>query len=223
VQKVILTPDENRLDGVADKTKSVANADTPMPELSEEFFSITPNLDEIQQTEITGLWSSKVSQTGATTSRRANSSVFGPSLSQIALLIKNILCRQSHSPSTKHLVFSAWRDALVIVKAALDQNAIAWVDLDDRKKNGDPVRAFTDDPSITVFLMHGERSASGLTLTAASVVHLLEPLINSSFEAQAIGRVDRCVNYILGGRTIVIWLTVVNDRIGQRQKTEVYW
>jgi hypothetical protein len=61
VQKVLLKPDENRLDGAVDKTKSVANTDTPMPQLSEEFFSITPHLDEIQQTEITGLWSSKVS------------------------------------------------------------------------------------------------------------------------------------------------------------------
>ncbi len=122
--------------------------------------------------------------------------------SQIAVLTKNIALRQSRSPSTKHVVFSAWKDALVIVKAALDENDIRWIDLDDQRKYSDPVKTFTEDPDISVFLLHGERSTSGLTLTAASVVHLLEPLINRSFEAQAIGRIDR---------------------LGQKSKMEVYW
>lgn len=68
-------------------------------------------------------------------------------------------------------------------------------------KKNDVVEQFHNDPTISVFLLHAERESAGLTLTSCGVVHLLEPVLQHSFELQAIGRVDR---------------------LGQKNETEVY-
>lgn len=85
-------------------------------------------------------------------------------------------------------------------------NGIKFIAFDSGRKTKDVVERFHNDETITVFLLHAERErcvlqsrlvkqrltcSSGLTLTSCSVVHLLEPVLQHSFELQAIGRVDR--------------------------------
>jgi len=105
------------------------------------------------------------------------------------------------SPETRHVVFSNWADSLSIVERALTDNRIKFVSFDRNSKKNDVVSQFHADPTITVFLLHAERESAGLTLTSCGVVHLLEPVLQHSFELQAIGRVDR---------------------LGQKKETEVY-
>ncbi|KAJ9095592.1 hypothetical protein QFC21_005463 [Naganishia friedmannii] len=110
--------------------------------------------------------------------------------SKLDRLIRQLQYWRRTQPDVKHIIFSSWKDALTIVEAALNDNGISWRSR-SAKKGDTSIQEFTEDPDILVFLLHGERENSGLTLTAASVCHLLEPVINSGFELQAIGRVDR--------------------------------
>jgi hypothetical protein len=94
----------------------------------------------------------------------------------------------------KHIIFSCWKDALVIVQAALSRNQISWLSRTG-KKNDDSVQRFNQDSSVTAFLLDGERQNSGLDITSASVCHLLEPVINSGFEMQGRSRCPALVGF----------------------------
>lgn len=59
------------------------------------------------------------------------------------------------------------------------------------RRKDNPAHRFQNDPSIRVMLLHGERENSGLNLTVAKRIMLVEPTVNNSFEIQAIARVDR--------------------------------
>lgn len=121
--------------------------------------------------------------------------------SKINFLIKHLLYTRLLHPDTRHVVFSNWADSLHIVERALRENRIRFVSFDSNSKKNDVVEQFHSDPTISVFLLHAERESAGLTLTSCGVVHLLEPVLQHSFELQAIGRVDR---------------------LGQKKQTEVY-
>lgn len=109
--------------------------------------------------------------------------------SKIDALVKHIKKTRAERPHTKHLVFSAWNESLAQVHEALVMNSIQCVSI--KKKGDGSQQAFIEDDDIAVFLLHGEKESSGLTLTRASVVHLLEPVLKPAFELQAIGRVHR--------------------------------
>ncbi|KAM5350499.1 hypothetical protein ACJ41O_007004 [Fusarium nematophilum] len=53
------------------------------------------------------------------------------------------------------------------------------------------LNTFRDDPRVVVLLMSIETGAVGLNLTAASVVHIVEPQWNPSVEEQAVARALR--------------------------------
>lgn len=78
-------------------------------------------------------------------------------------------------------------DRLTVVAHELRENGIAGVKM-SQKKAAD---RFQDDPEMKVMLLHGECGSSGLNLTAARRIILLEPTVNSAFEVQAIARLDR--------------------------------
>jgi len=59
------------------------------------------------------------------------------------------------------------------------------------KKRAKAIEAFQNDPPTTVFLLSVRSGAVGITLTAASIVYMMEPCLNPALEEQAIGRVHR--------------------------------
>lgn len=111
--------------------------------------------------------------------------------SKINILIKHLKLYRIQQPNVRHVVFSNWADSLHIVEQALRVNHIRFVSLDANSKKNDVVSQFHADEGITVFLLHAERESAGLTLTSCAAVHLLEPVLQHSFELQAVGRVDR--------------------------------
>ncbi|BEI82473.1 hypothetical protein CcaverHIS002_0303410 [Cutaneotrichosporon cavernicola] len=121
--------------------------------------------------------------------------------SKIDFLVKHLKWYKILHPTVRHVVFSNWADSLHIVEQALRANGIKFVSFDANSKKNNVVEKFHADKSITVFLLHAERESAGLTLTSCGTVHLLEPVLQHSFELQAIGRVDR---------------------LGQQQETRVY-
>jgi len=92
----------------------------------------------------------------------------------------------------KALVFSQFTSLLDIVRTNLDTAGITYEYLDgkteDRKT---PVERFQSDPNCPVFLISLKAGGTGLNLTAADYVFILDPWWNPAVEAQAIGRAHR--------------------------------
>ena len=92
----------------------------------------------------------------------------------------------------KALIFSQFTGFLGIVRRALDAAGIkyAYLDGSTRKREGE-VTAFQNDPDIPVFLVSLKAGGTGLNLTAADYVFLLDPWWNPAVESQAIDRAHR--------------------------------
>ena len=92
----------------------------------------------------------------------------------------------------KALVFSQFTSLLSIVKTVLDADGIGYEYLDgqtvDRKT---PVDRFQSDDGCSVFLVSLKAGGTGLNLTAADYVFILDPWWNPAVEAQAISRAHR--------------------------------
>lgn len=92
----------------------------------------------------------------------------------------------------KALVFSQFTSLLSIVKSTLDADGIGYEYLDgqtvDRKT---PVERFQAEGGNPVFLVSLKAGGTGLNLTAADYVFILDPWWNPAVESQAIGRAHR--------------------------------
>ncbi|MEZ6016726.1 MAG: DEAD/DEAH box helicase [Planctomycetota bacterium] len=92
----------------------------------------------------------------------------------------------------KALVFSQFTSFLAIVRAALDERGWRYAYLDGQTKDRErEVKTFQEDPTTPLFLVSLKAGGSGLNLTAADFVILLDPWWNPAAEAQAIDRAHR--------------------------------
>lgn len=90
----------------------------------------------------------------------------------------------------KILVFSQFVKMLDLIKQALDKNDISYEYLDGKTKNRqERVDNFQSNNDVRVFLISLKAGGTGLNLTAADYVYLVDPWWNPAVEAQAI---DRC-------------------------------
>jgi len=92
------------------------------------------------------------------------------------------------------VVFSGWTSHLDLIQIALEANSFKYVRLDGsmgRKKRGDALAIFRDDPSVCIILVSIGAGGLGLNLTSASKVFMMEPQFNPAAEAQAVDRVHR--------------------------------
>lgn len=132
--------------------------------------------------------------------RLAGEKIRGKFSSKISLLMRHIQHLQRLDGTQKYLIFSQFDTVLDNICEALDGNDIRHVRFKGKARR-EAVRQFHFDPSTKVFLLHSKTQASGLTLTNASHVFLVEPILEDAVECQAIGRVHR---------------------IGQKKETRVY-
>ncbi|HGY91487.1 MAG TPA: DEAD/DEAH box helicase [Planctomycetes bacterium] len=99
---------------------------------------------------------------------------------------------ESRSEGRKALVFSQFTSHLDLVADSLDASSIPWVRLDGKTRDRSlPVRTFQEDEDVTVFLISLKAGGTGLNLTAADIVFLLDPWWNPAVEDQAISRAHR--------------------------------
>ncbi len=92
--------------------------------------------------------------------------------------------------SHKILVFSQFVKMLSLVKTALDKENITYEYLDGKTKDRQAkVDNFQNNDEVRVFLISLKAGGTGLNLTAADYVYLVDPWWNPAVEAQAI---DRC-------------------------------
>jgi SNF2 family DNA or RNA helicase len=92
----------------------------------------------------------------------------------------------------KVLVFSQFVKMLDIVRAQLDPLGIAYEYLDGKTERRERcVERFQTDPKCPLFLISLKAGGTGLNLTAADYVIILDPWWNPAVEAQAIDRTHR--------------------------------
>jgi SNF2 family DNA or RNA helicase len=92
----------------------------------------------------------------------------------------------------KALVFSQFTSLLAIVRRRLDASGIAYEYLDGRTRNRqERIERFQADADCPLFLISLKAGGTGLNLTAADYVFLLDPWWNPAVEAQAIDRAHR--------------------------------
>jgi SNF2 family DNA or RNA helicase len=116
------------------------------------------------------------------------------SSSKIEALLKSLQAIADSDPEIKSIVFSQWTSMLDLVEIALKNNNIRFVRLDgsmNYQQREKSINAFREDPSIKVFLISMKAGGTGLNLTTASNVYLLDPWWNPATEEQAIDRVHR--------------------------------
>jgi superfamily II DNA or RNA helicase len=109
---------------------------------------------------------------------------------KLQLLLNHI--KEVTQEGHKALVFSQFTSLLSLVRSDLEGEGIHYEYLDgqteDRKS---PVERFQTDPNSRVFLISLKAGGTGLNLTAADYVFILDPWWNPAVEAQAIGRAHR--------------------------------
>jgi len=92
----------------------------------------------------------------------------------------------------KLLIFSQFTKLLAYVRQHLDKEKVQYAYLDGKtRKRGEVVERFQNDPDCNLFLVSLKAGGTGLNLTAAGYVFLLDPWWNPAVEAQAIDRTHR--------------------------------
>jgi len=109
---------------------------------------------------------------------------------KLEVLLEQI--REVVSEGHKALVFSQFTSLLSIVRDSLDAEGICYEYLDGRtRKRKEKVDRFQTDTACPLFLISLKAGGSGLNLTAADYVFILDPWWNPAVEAQAIDRTHR--------------------------------
>ncbi|KAA5547513.1 DEAD/DEAH box helicase [Adhaeribacter rhizoryzae] len=99
---------------------------------------------------------------------------------------------QSKAPHHKILVFSQFVTMLELIKKELSARGIPFALLTGQTRDrAAAVNQFQDDANVRVFLISLKAGGTGLNLTRADYVYLVEPWWNPAVENQAIDRVYR--------------------------------
>jgi len=109
---------------------------------------------------------------------------------KIEVLLKQI--REILAEGHKALIFSQFTSLLAIVRSTLEKESICYEYLDGGTVNRkEKVQRFQTDADCPLFLISLKAGGSGLNLTAADYVFILDPWWNPAVEAQAIDRTHR--------------------------------
>ena len=113
--------------------------------------------------------------------------------SQQAVKIKEIVRHITNKTANhKLLIFSQFVEMLSLIKEELDKKHILYEYLDGKsttKQREESVNNFQNDEKLRVFLISLRAGGTGLNLTAADYVYIVDPWWNPAVENQAI---DRC-------------------------------
>ncbi|MGK6351308.1 DEAD/DEAH box helicase [Parapedobacter sp. DT-150] len=120
---------------------------------------------------------------------------------------------QDKSPYHKVVVFSQFVSMLHLIEDMLNSIGVRYVSLSGSTRGREQVvTAFQDDPEVRVFLVSLKAGGTGLNLTAAEVVYLIDPWWNPAVENQAIDRVHR----IGQDKKIVAYRLVTPDTVEEK-------
>ncbi len=114
----------------------------------------------------------------------------GQTSAKLDVLLQQV--REIVAEGHKALVFSQFTSLLAIVRNQLEKEGIVYEYLDGKtRKRKEKVERFQTDEACPLFLISLKAGGSGLNLTAADYVFILDPWWNPAAEAQAIDRTHR--------------------------------
>jgi len=111
------------------------------------------------------------------------------SSSKIEMLLEQI---EDHAEHHKILIFSQFVSMLDLIQKELTKREIDFLTLTGKTKNREAiVNEFQNNPRIKIFLISLKAGGTGLNLTEANYVYLVDPWWNPAVENQAIDRSHR--------------------------------
>lgn len=140
-----------------------------------------------------------------------------PLSSKVQALLKLLKASQDEDPSSKSVVFSQFRQMLILLEAPLRKAGFKTLRLDgsmSARKRLQVIQEFTHGgpDSPTVLLASLKAAGAGVNLTAASTVYLFDPWWNPGVEEQAMDRVHR----IGQKKEVKVIRLIVKDSIEER-------
>jgi len=145
-------------------------------------------------------------------------SYYGDDSAKLDVLLEEI---KSKSPYHKMIVFSQFVGMLELIKDRLTKEGISFEYLTGQTKDREErVNNFQSNDEVRVFLISLKAGGTGLNLTEADYVYLVDPWWNPSVENQAI---DRC--YRIGQKKNVVAVRLISpntieDKIIQLQESK---
>ncbi|KAF8941380.1 DNA repair protein rad16 [Dissophora ornata] len=137
------------------------------------------------------------------------------SSTKIEALVEHLYNLQREDRSTKSICFSQYVTFLDLIKWRLEKAGFKCVKLDGHMtptQRDASIRKFSDDPTVTVFLISLKAGGVALNLTAASRVFICDPWWNPAAELQAMDRIHRIGQY----RPILITRLIIENSIESR-------
>ncbi|MCU7551328.1 SNF2 family helicase [Chitinophagaceae bacterium LB-8] len=128
--------------------------------------------------------------------------LYGDESSKIETLIEQI---ENKSSVHKILVFSQFVSMLDLIKEALEKSGIKYESLTGRTKDREAIVSnFQNNENVRVFLISLKAGGTGLNLTEADYVYLVDPWWNPAVENQAIDR-----SYRIGQKKNVVAVRLI--------------
>ncbi|RYF65660.1 MAG: DEAD/DEAH box helicase, partial [Cytophagaceae bacterium] len=127
---------------------------------------------------------------------------YGDSSAKIDMLLEQI---ENKSPNHKILVFSQFVSMLDLIRTELETRQISFEYLTGQTSNrAASVNRFQEDDTVRVFLISLKAGGTGLNLTQADYVYLVDPWWNPAVENQAIDR-----SYRIGQKKNVVAVRLI--------------
>ncbi len=131
--------------------------------------------------------------------------------SKVELLCDKLV--EGNESGHKALVFSQWTSLLDLIEPALKAQGLTFLRLDGSTRDrGDVVTKFQADDGPPILLISLKAGGTGLNLTAADQVYLLDPWWNPAAEDQAADRAHR----IGQDKPVFVYRMVAKDTVEER-------
>ncbi len=127
-------------------------------------------------------------------------------------LLKDLLAEALES-GKKILLFSQFREMLLIIRRHLEAEGVNYLYLDGATRNRQElIDRFNNDTSVRLFLVSLKAGGTGLNLTAADTVVIYDPWWNPAVESQAVDRAHR----IGQTKTVNVYRLITENSIEQK-------
>ncbi|GAA5838983.1 hypothetical protein JCM9279_002557 [Rhodotorula babjevae] len=151
----------------------------------------------------------------ATLDQIAEIQTAAPLSSKSDFITKTVKHLRRVDADAKVVIFSAWIDALDLLMESFTRNGLKFVRLEGANGKGKKegvAKSFQEDQEVAAFFLHTRSQSAGLNLTVARYVFLVEPLLASHLELQAVARVHR----ITQTKQTVVYQFAVSDTVDRR-------